>query len=66
MTIISHPLRFVYLKSYKTGGTSTEIALIKNAHEQMTAYATAKDIRKYGFQNVKRVIFLQNGGVILI
>lgn len=62
MTIISHPLRFVYLKSYKTGGTSTEIALIKNAHEQMTAYATAKDIRKYGFSERKKGHFFTKWG----
>lgn len=62
MTIISQQLNMVYLKSYKTGGTSTEIAFIRKAYEKINAYATAKDISKYGFAERKKGHFFTKWG----
>lgn len=47
MSIVNRPHNFIFLKSYKTAGTSIEIHLICQSELGSDIYRTSKDIRKY-------------------
>ena len=54
MTIIDRKNKFIYLKSHKTAGTSTEIYLITKTDLGLDIYRTAQDIEKYGFPRKRK------------
>jgi hypothetical protein len=54
MTIIDRNKKFIYLKSHKTAGTSTEVYLITQTALGSDIYRTSKDIEKYGFAKKRR------------
>jgi hypothetical protein len=49
MTIINRQKEFIYLKSHKTAGTSTEFYLITQTVLGSDIYRTSEDIARYGF-----------------
>lgn len=54
MTIINREKFFIYLKSHKTAGTSTEFYLITQTNLGLDVYRTSKDIKKFGFPRKRR------------
>ena len=54
MTIINRNHSFIYLKSHKTAGTSTEFYLITQTDLGSDVYRTSADIKKLGFPRKRR------------
>ena len=54
MTIIDRKNHFIYLKSHKTAGTSTEVYLITQTELGRDIYRTSTDIEKYGFPRKRK------------
>jgi len=54
MTIIDRKNKFIYLKSHKTAGTSTEVYLITQTELGRDIYRTSTDIEKYGFPRKRK------------